>query len=1069
MKQLLFICLLICNTLHITVGNEHPFIPNKGQWADEICYRAAIPGGYLFIAKNGFQLAYYDYEKLQYLHDMRFANTKDARLNTIADLSYIAAHGVGISFLGAKTPQAIRPHNPSPNKYHYYLGADTTKWASGLQGYQEVVLADIYAGIDCHFIKHQLDMKYEFHLHKGADASQIQLLYTGAESLSLKNGHLYIKTSINEYIEQRPFSYQIIAGKKVAVVAHFKLVDNIISYEFPEGYDKHHPLIIDPILVFSTFSGSMDDNWGNTATYDLKENLYAGGISFGQNFPFTEGAYQVDFAGQQDVVVMKFDSLGQNLLYSSFLGGEALDVPHSLVVNFNNELLVLGTTGSTTFPTTSQGFQKTFAGGNNETPIGGLTFNNGSDMFIGVLSEDGSSLLGATYLGGSGNDGVNISAALAYNYGDQLRGDIITDSLNNIYIVCTTRSTDFPTSVNAPQRNIANPATSDAIVAKLTPYTDSVVWATYFGGNSDDTGFSVKIDPTKNILIGGGTASNNLPTTTGVIYPTFNGGGSDGYLLKISADGTNILACTYVGTDNRDQVFFIDQDPVGNVAALGLTFGTYPVTPGIYTNPNSGQFIHKLSPDFSATVFSTVIGSGRGTPDIAPTAFLLNECGNIYISGWGGLIGTTSTNMLPVTTDAFQSTTDGADFYLMLLTNDGEDLIYATFLGGTTNRGEHLDGGTCRFSPRGTVYHAVCSCVGLPNIIKPNFPTTEGAYSQTHGSSNCNLAAFKFDLEILKSRFQSSTTSGCAPLTVTFQNQSLGASQTSWKINQEEVSISDSSFTYTFEEGGTYIIGLELIDPSQCITVSVAYDTIIVFAPTFDNVALPTDPTVCKGESITLNITGGARYLWEKDTTLTDPTSSNPTVTPTTSRTYKVTIFDANGCSQKEEVSVEVIEDVYAAFDFSYENQCGEPPLVSFQNLSENATIFLWDLGDGRTFATEKIATKSYPFENKTYTVSLLASNGTCTDRSTRNLTTSIIHPPNTFTPNKDGYNDKFIVDNITDGWHFTIYNRWGKTVYETASYQGDWMGKDTPAGSYFYQMTSPEKYACKGIIYLIK
>ena len=240
--------------------------------------------------------------------------------------------------------------------------------------------------------------------------------YEGADRLFLKNGNLHIQTSVNEIIEQKPFAYQVIAGKTVEVPCIFSLNKNILTFEFPNGFDNTIPLVIDPVLTFSTYTGSIADNWGYTSTYDANGNLYAGGIVFGLGYPFTTGAYQTASGGGIDIGISKFNSNGTGLIYSTYLGGTSSEIPHSLIVNNNNELLVYGTTGSLNFPITAGAYDVSFNGGTAVTVTGAVPFPNGSDIFISKFNAAGSALSGSTFIGGSGNDGLNVAATLHYNY-----------------------------------------------------------------------------------------------------------------------------------------------------------------------------------------------------------------------------------------------------------------------------------------------------------------------------------------------------------------------------------------------------------------------------------------------------------------------------------------------------------------------------------------------------------------------------------------------------------------------------------------------------------------------------
>src|SRR5690606_22543253 len=194
--------------------------------------------------------------------------------------------------------------------------------------------------------------------------------------------------------------------------------------------------------------------------------------------------------------------------------------------------------------------------------------------------------------------------------------------------------------------------------------------------------------------------------------------------------------------------YFVQLDLMDEVYVVGSTLGAYPVTPGKYSTAAGMQFLHKFSNDLSTSIWSTRIGS-TGNENLSLTAFLVSNCGQIYFAAWGsstngsgmaGVFG--STTGLPVTPDAFQSSTDGGDFWLIMLEPEATALGYATFFGGSSP--EHVDGGTSRFDKEGIVYHAVCAGCGGNS----SYPTTPGAWSNTNNSTNCNLGVFKIDFEL---------------------------------------------------------------------------------------------------------------------------------------------------------------------------------------------------------------------------------------------------------------------------------------------------------------------------------
>ena len=208
-----------------------------------------------------------------------------------------------------------------------------------------------------------------------------------------------------------------------------------MRFSFPEGYDTTKELIIDPEIVFATYTGATTDNWGFTATYDEAGHLYAGGASFGVGYPTTVGAFQEEFAGgdlagpfQTDIGISKFSTDGSDLIYSTYLGGgDSNEMPHSMFVSDDNELVVLGSTGSNEYPTTDNAFDTSFNGGNPFSGANNIQYTNGADIVVARFSTDGSDLVASTYLGGSGDDGLNLAADLTFNYADEARGEVFLD------------------------------------------------------------------------------------------------------------------------------------------------------------------------------------------------------------------------------------------------------------------------------------------------------------------------------------------------------------------------------------------------------------------------------------------------------------------------------------------------------------------------------------------------------------------------------------------------------------------------------------------------------------------
>lgn len=874
----IFTLLLLQNA--VAQHSHVEFKENKGQWQNHVLFKAKLPAGEIYLEQNKLTYQFYNEKDIVRIGDLHHGWIK----NPQASDSIINLHAFEVQFLNALTPKT-HAQQPCSDYENYFIGNDSTKWASDVKKYQNVTYQKLYSGIDLKlYSADDNGLKYDFIVAPNADASQIQLGYNGQNNISInKEGQLIITTSVNTLIEQKPYAYQLINGKQKEVKCNFKLVGSTLSFDFPKGYNKTLPLIIDPALIFASYSGATIDNWGFTSTFDEEGNLYGGGVAFALGYPTTTGAFQITYnGGYTDVSISKFNPYGTNLIYSTYLGGASRDNPHSLIVNHNNELLIFGTTQSINFPTTASY---------------DFTPNGGYDIFVAKLSVNGNTLLGSTYVGGTADDGLNWGNPLKYNYADEYRGEIVVDENDFVFVASTTRSTNFPTTTGVINPTfIAGDLGQNACVFKLSPNLTTLEWSTYFGGNMDDAAYSLQFDELGNLLFTGGTKSPDLPVSATAFKPTL-GGIMDGYITKITPDASTILACTYVGTDTLDQTFFVQLDTANNVYVLGQTEGVYPITPTtVYVDTNSGQFLHKLSPNLDATIFSTTFGSGSGHVDIAPSAFLVNECNYILISGWGGNLNSlfglaefSTTNGLPVTSNAQQNTTDGQDYYLAMFGENADTLMYATYFGGNNSR-DHVDGGTSRFDKKGMVYQAVCaSCAAATN----DFPTTPGAWSNTDNSTNCNMGVFKLDLTKLTAIADVYTTPYyCVGETVHFQNLSVGGVSYLWDFGDGNTS-TDFEPYHVFDSAGTYHVMLAVLDSVSCILIDTDY--VDVFIAPLPHFSIDSVPGICFGDSIQLEVIGGDVFEWISAENISDTSIANPFVWPTTSINYSVLVTSQCG------------------------------------------------------------------------------------------------------------------------------------------------------------------------------
>ncbi len=891
------------------------FVQNKGQWEQEVLFRADIPGGFLFLKKQSLVYVLYDGREIWARHagGKPLPNDDRARPGSFTPEALVQAHGVEVQFEGSNAEAIISQLKPDGSEFNYFIGNDPSRWASGAAGFGEVLYKNMYPNIDFRIYAYDLTIKYEFIVHTGADASRIRLNYLGADGLAVnESGQLEVGTSVGPFKEARPYSFQEINGRTKEVTARYALEGQQVRFVLPADYDHAHDLTIDPELIFSTYSGSASDNWGHTATYDAEGNLFSGGTVFGGRFPITTGAFQFRFAGEVDTGIIKYTKDGTTLLYSTFLGGENTDIPNSLIANSRGELFIYGTTASPDFAITGGAFQRKFGGGAKITPISGLELTNGSDMYIARLSVDGKRLLASTYLGGSGNDALSsVDGLQIKNYGDTFRGEIVLDKNENVLVASSSNSVNFPLK-NAYQTKLKGK--QDGTISQLSPDLSTLQWSTYFGGDDFDAAFAIKATPDGDVFVTGLTKSGDLPAQTGA-YQMKLKGDEDAYIVHFK--NQQFQQVTYLGTDAAEGAYLLDLDPAGNVYVLGLSRGAYPVSKGVYSDANSGQFIHAFDPNLAKTIFSTVIGSKRGTPDISPTAFLVNECGNIYIAGWGGAVNTgteynlqSSTFGMAVTPDALKPTTNGSNFYIAILEAGAKSLLYATYFGSVSstnealNRGDHVDGGTSRFDKNGVIYHATCACGGT------RFPTTPKAWSNTNQSNNCNNAAFKIDIDRLQASFdvyegaKKDVTFGCVPLKLNFLNTSQGGVDYIWDVNGGGFSRDKIQSEYTFDKPGEYTVTLRAFNRLTCKKVDLATRKIVVGSL---DVVTRGDTTVCQNASVPLSVKGGAEYTWTPNAGVDNPKSATPTVKVKETTEFNVEVKDpVSGCVVNRKVKVTI-------------------------------------------------------------------------------------------------------------------------------------------------------------------
>jgi gliding motility-associated-like protein len=917
------------------------FAENKNQWADWVHYMGDLRKGKVILEQNKMSFLVNDNNRFEHAHD----HTPQPA---------VKVHLMRIVFKGGNPKAALVPAEKQSYYRNYYKGNDPAHWASNVQLYKMVVYKEIYPGIDAEVFGDGDRFKYQFRVRPGADASQIALQYEGADNMQVKNGDLRYQTTVGDFTELAPVAYQSSSEANSAVKCKYHLdeVSHTVTFDMPRGYDHAKELVIDPTLVFASYTGSTADNWGLTATDDNAGNFYGAGIVFeygnagdaasGVGTYPTAGPFQSTFqGGDQDIAVTKWNATGTQLLYSTYLGGSGDEWPHSLIVDANNELYILGSSTSSNYPTGSAAYDR--------------SYNGNLDIIVTKMSAAGNALVASTFVGGSGSDGQNIDSLLNYNYGDEVRGEIYIDSLSNVYVASSTASTNFPVTSSAFQRSYGG-GNLDGCVFKMDRDLSTMLWCSYLGGSQADAAYSVKLDHQKSLIITGPTQSTNFTTTSGSLHSTYRGGDCDGYVCKISNDGTSLQASTFLGTGDHDQCFFTEIDEQNRIYVIGQSLGSYPVRNAGYSNSGGNQFIQVLSDDLSTDIRSTVFGSGGGQVNISPTAFLVDNCYNVYVAGWGGNVNqfhnpnTGFTSGLPVTAGAYKTTTDGSDMYFIVFKRDLSALLYGTYYGGNASVGEHVDGGTCRFDKNGTIYSAVCSGCGGNSL----FPATPGAWSTTNRSLNCNYSALKFDINLTGTSvavqaFPRAT--GCVPLTVDFTSVLSNVRNVKWDLGDGSTSTLPNP-TYTYIDTGRYVVMLIGTDSNSCNIADTAYIDVWVRDDSLN--ADFSDSTIidCYSKQITLtaNTYPTSQYVWDFGDGNTS--TANGSVTHVYNRPggyhVSLSISDTSKCNLQADFETTVIVPPVVRINLNPTDTIGCIPLtIHFGNTTSSNGHYVWDFGNG--------------------------------------------------------------------------------------------------------------------------
>lgn len=548
-----------------------------------------------------------------------------------------------------------------PGVTNYISGNDAGKWRTGVPTYAKVTHHRVYPGIDMVYYGRQGRLEYDFVVSPGADPKAIKLAFQGASRMEIAaNGELALQVAGGRVRQPKPFTYQEINGAKRVVPSQYTVRDRRLSFDLG-AYDHTRPLVIDPVLAYSTYLGGSGEDDGNGIAVDTSGSAYVTGETESINFPTRRGTFDRTINGNFDVFVTKLNARGTGLLYSTYLGGSGGDGASAIAVNALGEAFVTGQTGSPNFPTTVGAFDRIHNGGNCE----GLPC---PDAFVAKLNASGSRLLYSTFLGGNFDD----TAAA-----------ITVSSAGSAFLTGQTSSRNFPTTPGAFDRTYTATQCGpmpcpDAWAARLNARGSALVWSTYLGGNQVDFGEDIVVNARGNAYVTGQTGSTNFPTTSGAFDRTHSS--DDGFVTKLNPSGSALVYSTLLGGSVGDGAAGIAVDAAGNAYVTGFTDSVnFPAKAGSFDLTfNGGQtdgFLSKLNASGSALIYSTFLG---GNDLDSGNAVMVDSAGNAYVAG-----GTGSANFPAAALP--RAVAGNIDAWVAKVNSRGSGLVYTRRLGGSRN------------------------------------------------------------------------------------------------------------------------------------------------------------------------------------------------------------------------------------------------------------------------------------------------------------------------------------------------------------------------------------------------
>jgi YVTN family beta-propeller protein len=710
------------------------FVPNRGQ-ADAAVQFQAHGGGATFF-----------FTAQEVLLSLPLTPPSGQAGDSLASQAAFGTHRpatLGLRFEGAQASPHVAALEQLPGVVNYFLGSDPAGWRTNLPSFRAIIYLDLYPGIDLRYEGltqpngGSLALKGTYLVAPGSDPRQVRWRYAGAQQVHVDaaSGDLVITLSAPtrsisaplEVFERAPVAWQEVEGRRVPVSARYVLLDEgRIGFELGR-YEPAYPLIIDPVLSYSTYLGGSGYDFGQDLAVDAAGSAYITGNTFSMDFPVADaydGGCGTDGGcnGSSDVFVTKLDPTGSSVVYSTYLGGSQYDTGLSIALDAGSHAFVTGYTFSPDFPTTGEAYDRTCG-------TDGSCNSRYADAFVVKLSPSGSELAYATYLGGQNTDN-------AFGLAVTPDGSAYVTGYTHSPGLATAGAFDTGCGTDGQCDAVGGYGFSDAFVARLNTSGSALVFATYLGGSRDETGFDIALDAEGNAYLAGSTSSAGFPTTAGA-YDTTCGldglcsGGvyPDAFVVKLNSIGSNLVYASFLGGSRSESGSGIAVDAGGNAYVTGETQSPdFPASDDAYDRScgtgdlcYADAYVAKLSSGGNALSYATYLG-GAGSD--SGRAIAVDAQGNAYVTG-----STFSTDY-PTTPDAYDRTCGTnelcnaeADVFVTRLNQTGSDLVYSTYLGGS----DADYGQSVALDRLGNVYLA-------GQTYSPDFPTTAGAYDTGCGS-----------------------------------------------------------------------------------------------------------------------------------------------------------------------------------------------------------------------------------------------------------------------------------------------------------------------------------------------